>query len=119
MNSPLYSILDLQKPSFCMYANLRFFFHRSVFSRGKGQCSLIPYYMYIYSTYIEDVRKHVGPNLVFADDDQQRGRPGRLAKHPAFGLVLLPAGYLTPSVDFVTFFVTDGQTGRRTDGRTN
>ena len=102
-----------------MYANLRFFFHRSVFSRGKGQCSLIPYYMYIYSTYIEDLRKHVGPNLVFADDDQQRGRPGRLAKHPAFGLVLLPAGYLTPSVDFVTFFVTDGQTGRRTDGRTD
>ena len=25
---------------------------------------------------IEDVPKHVGPNLVFADDDQQRSRPG-------------------------------------------
>ena len=24
---------------------------------------------------IEDVPKHVGPNLVFADDDQQRSRP--------------------------------------------
>ena len=62
---------------------------------------------------IEDVPKHVGPNLVFADDDQQRSQPGRLAKHPAFGLLLSPAGYLTPPVDFVTFFVTDG----RTDGR--
>ena len=51
---------------------------------------------------IEDVPKHVGPNLVFADDDQQRSRPGRLAKHPAFGLLLSPAGYLTPPVDFVT-----------------
>ena len=30
--------------------------------------------------YIEDVPKHVGPNLVFADDDQQRSRPDRLAK---------------------------------------
>ena len=59
---------------------------------------------------IEDVPKHVGPNLVFADDDQQRSRPGRLAKHSAFGLLLLPAGYLTPPVDFVTFFVTDGRT---------
>ena len=29
---------------------------------------------------IEDVPKHVVPNLVFADDDQQRSRPGRLAK---------------------------------------
>ena len=37
---------------------------------------------------IEDVPKHVGPNLVFAD---QRGRPARLAKHPAFGLLLSPA----------------------------
>ena len=33
--------------------------------------------------------------------------PGRLAKHPAFGLLLSPAGCLTPPVDFVT------------DGRTN
>ena len=33
---------------------------------------------------IEDVPTHVGPNLVFADDDQQKSRPGRLAKHPAF-----------------------------------
>ena len=56
---------------------------------------------------IEDVPKHVGPNLVFADDDQQRSQPGRLAKHPAFGLLLSPAGYLTPPVDF----------DRRTDGR--
>ena len=32
------------------------------------------------SNIIEDVPKHVGPNLVFADDDQQRSRPGRLAK---------------------------------------
>ena len=61
--------------------------------------------------HIEDVVKHVGPNLVFADDDQHRSRPGRLAKDPAFGLLLSPAGYLTPPVDFVT----DGQT----DGRTN
>ena len=53
--------------------------------------------------------KHVGPNLVFADDDQQRSRPGRLAKHPAFGLLLSQADYLTPPVDFVTFFVTDGR----------
>ena len=63
--------------------------------------------------------KHVGPNLVFADDDQQRSRPGRLAKHPAFGLLLSPAGYLTPPVDFVTDFVTDrgivGRTDRQTD----
>ena len=59
--------------------------------------------------------KHVGPNLVFADDDQQRSRPGQLAKHPAFGLLLSPAGYLTPPVEFVTDFVTD----RRTDGRTD
>ena len=44
---------------------------------------------------IEDVPKHVGPNLVFADDDQQKSQPGRLAKHPAFGLLLSPAGYLT------------------------
>ena len=66
---------------------------------------------------IEDVPKHVGPNLVFADDDQQRSRPGRLAKHPTFGLLLSPAGYFTPPVDFVTFFVTDGQTDGRTDGR--
>ena len=45
--------------------------------------------------------KHVGPNLVFADDDKQRSRRGRLV-----GLLLSPAGYLTPPVDFVTFFVT-------------
>ena len=63
---------------------------------------------------IEDVPKHVGPNLVFADDDQQRSRPGRLAKA---GRMLSPAGYLTPPVDFVTFFVTDGQTDGRTDRR--
>ena len=44
----------------------------------------------------------MGPNIVFADDDQQRSRPGRLAKHPAFGLLLSPAGYLTPPIDFVT-----------------
>ena len=56
---------------------------------------------------IEDVPKHVGPNLVSADDDQQRSRPGRLTKHPAFSLLLSPGGYLTPPVDFVT------------DGRTN
>ena len=59
-----------------------------------------------------DVPKHVGPNLVYADDDQHRSRPGRLAKHPAFGLLLSPAGYLTPPVDFVT----DGQTDRRIKG---
>ena len=58
---------------------------------------------------IEDVPKHVGPNLVFADDDQQRNRPGRLAK--AGGLV----GAFVTFVDFVTFFVTD----RRTDGQTD
>ena len=44
---------------------------------------------------IEDVPKHEGPNLVFADDDQQRSRPGRLAKHPAVNpahsLVCVPA----------------------------
>ena len=69
---------------------------------------------------IEDVPKHVGQNLVFADDDQQRSRPGRLAKHLnqsiliiKSGLLLSQAGYLTPPVDFVTDFVTD----RRTDGR--
>ena len=56
---------------------------------------------------IEDVPKHVGPNLVFADDDQQKSRLGRLAKHPAFGVLLSPAVCLTPPVDFVT------------DGRTN
>ena len=57
---------------------------------------------------IEDVPKQVGPNLLFADDDQQRSRPGRLAKHPAFGLLLSPAGYLTPPVDFLT----DGRKAR-------
>ena len=61
---------------------------------------------------IEDVPKDV-PKDVFADDDQQRSRPGRLAKNPAFGLLLSQADYLTPPVDFVTDFVTDG----RTDGR--
>ena len=55
---------------------------------------------------IEDVPKHVGPNLVFADDDQQRSRPGRLAK---------AGGYLTPPVDFAT----DGQTDRQTDRQTD
>ena len=82
---------------------------------------------------IEDVPKHVGPNLVFADDDQQRSRPGRLAK--AFGL--RPPAFASRLFDpsdcsgdrrtdkrtnrqrtsgyFVTDFVTDG----RTDGRTN
>ena len=59
--------------------------------------------------------KHVGPKLVYADDDQHRSRPGRLAKHPAFGLLLSPAGYLTPPVDFVT----DRQTDRRTDRQTD
>ena len=59
--------------------------------------------------------KHVGPNLVFADDDQQRSRPGRLAKHPAFGLLLSQADYLTPPVDFVTDFVTDGRKDGQTD----
>ena len=60
--------------------------------------------------------KHVGPNLVFADDDQQRSRPGRLAKHPAFSLLYSPAGYLTPPVDFVTDERTDGRTDRRIKG---
>ena len=50
--------------------------------------------------------KKVNGPLVFADDDQQRSRPGRLAKHPV-GVLLSPAGYLTPPVDSVT------------DGRTN
>ena len=82
-----------------------------------------------YNIYIEDVPKHVGPNLVFADDDQQRSRPGRLAKHPAFGLLLSPAGYLTPPVILVTDGQTSGQTDDEppvvfvtdglTDGRTN
>ena len=35
------------------------------------------------------------------------------------GLLLSPAGYLTPPVDFVTFFVTDRQTDKQTDGRTD
>ena len=67
----------------------------------------------------------MGPNFVFADDDQQKSRPGRLAKYPAFGLLLSPAGYLTPPVDFVSdgrntgCFVTDRQTDRRTDGQTD
>ena len=40
-------------------------------------------------------------------------------KHPTFGLLLSPAGYSTPPVDFVTFFVTDGRTDGRTDRQTN
>ena len=80
---------------------------RNVFKRLR----LIPWVQVPSNNIIEDVPKHVGPNLVFTDDDQQRSRPGWLAKHPAFGLLLSPAGYLTPPVDFVTDFVTD----RRTD----
>ena len=49
--------------------------------------------------------------VVFADNDQKRSRPGWLAKHPAFGLLLSLAGYLTPPVALVT----DGQTNGQTD----
>ena len=61
--------------------------------------------------YIEDVPKHEGPNLAFADfaPAHQISRPDRLAKHPAFGLLLSPADN-RPALVFADFDSVADQT---------
>ena len=45
-------------------------------TKDDDRIVMIVFFYLSYFLFIEDVPRHVGPNLVFADDDQQRSQPG-------------------------------------------